>query len=92
MTRLKKAILGATLLAATGIGMAAQAGSNGDDAAEMQQFLASPQSLTQAIAAAETAVGGKAMEADWEGDTATNGAFEVVVAKADGTLSQQMAL
>jgi hypothetical protein len=68
--------------------LAAQAGSKSDDAAEMQQFLASNQSLTQAIAAAEKAVGGKAMDAGWEGETATAGAFEVVIAKADGTLSK----
>jgi hypothetical protein len=88
MTRLKQTILGATLIAATGFGLAAQAGSKSDDAAEMQQFLASNQSLTQAIAAAEKAVGGKAMDAGWEGETATAGAFEVVIAKADGTLSK----
>jgi hypothetical protein len=88
MTRLKQTILGATLIAATGFGLAAQAGSNSDDAAEVQHFLASSQNLTQAIAAAEKAVGGKAMEAGWEGETATAGAFEVVVVKADGTLSK----
>lgn len=90
MTRLKQTILGATLIAATGFGLAAQAGSKSDDAAELQQFLASNQSLTQAITAAETAAGGKAMDAGWEGDTATAGTFEVVIAKADGTLSRAL--
>ncbi|MDN5787084.1 hypothetical protein [Pseudorhodobacter sp.] len=88
MTRLKQAILGTTLIVASGFGLAAQAGSQADDAAEMQQFLASSQSLTQAITAAETAVGGKAMDAGWEGDKTTAGGYEVVVAKPDGTLAR----
>jgi hypothetical protein len=90
MTRLKQTILGATLIAATGFGLAAQAGSKSDDAAEVQHFMASSQNLTQAIAAAEKAIGGKAMEAGWEGKTATAGAFEVTIAKADGTLSKAL--
>jgi|GEM_PF-1107623 len=88
MTRLKQAILGTTLIVASGFGLAAQAGSKADYGTEMQQFLASSQTLSQAITAAETAVGGKAMDAGWEGNKSTAGTFEVVVAKPDGTLAR----
>ena len=44
----------------------ASAERNGDGQAEKQQFLASPRTLAQAIAAAEKESGGKAMDASWE--------------------------
>jgi len=83
----------ATLLAAGIVGSAvgtANARQNDNDQAEIQQFLAFPQSLAQAIALAETETGGKAMDASWEPDetNATAGLYTVELAKPDGTAVQ----
>ena len=86
MKSIKMATLGAALLVGTGAVSAAFADTEKNDTAELQQFLGSSQSLTQAISAAETAVGGKAMDAGWDTEGATGGAYHVEVVKADGTL------
>lgn len=77
MKAINLAALGAALVLGAGAAFAET------DLAEAKQFLAYPQSITQAIAAAETAAGGKAMEADWEDMPA---AYHVEVVKPDGTL------
>ena len=77
MKTIKMAALGAALVLGAGTAFA------DTDQAEIQQFLAYPQSITQAITAAEAAAGGKAMEADWEDMPA---AYHIEVVKPDGTL------
>lgn len=66
----------------------ASAEQNGDGQAEKQQFLASPRTLAQAIAAAEKESGGKAMDASWEaaGTAGAPGLFEIELVKPDGTV------
>lgn len=56
---------GAVSAAALGGGMAF-ADNKGDDQAEVQAFMAAPQSLTQAISAAEAASGGTAVGAEFD--------------------------
>jgi len=83
MKSTKMTVFAAALLLGTGLTSLAFADTEQTDTADVQTFLANPQSMTQAIAAAETATGGKAMDAGWE---AKGGAYHVEVAKADGTL------
>lgn len=65
---------------------AAQADSGKDDATEAKDFLAAGMTVAQAAAAAEKSVGGTAMGASWE-PTRSGPAFEVELAKADGTIA-----
>lgn len=82
----KFAALGAAMLLGAGVAGMAAAETETKDAAEMQQFLSHPQSLSQAIAAAEQAVGGKAMDAGWETSDPAGGGYHVEVVKTDGTM------
>jgi uncharacterized membrane protein YkoI len=78
MTTLVSAgILGATMLAAG-------AQTAGGEKAEAQTFLSAPQSLTQAIAAAEAKTGAKAKDASFESTGATAD-YEIELIKSDGT-------
>lgn len=57
------------------------------DMAEVQAFMAAPGSITEAIAAAETQSGGKAVSAEFESDQANAGMYEVEIVMTDGTTS-----
>jgi uncharacterized membrane protein YkoI len=86
MNTLKIVTLGtATALALSFAGIA-RADSEMSSAAELQLFQAHPQTLSQAVAAAEQATGGKAIQADWEALDATTGVFEVEIVKPDGSM------
>lgn len=85
MKPMKMAALWAAMILGTGAAGVALAETETKDTAEAQQFMAHPQSLAQAITAAETSVGGKAMDAGWEVDGSTGG-YHVEVLKTDGTV------
>lgn len=57
-----------------------------NDMAEAQAFLAAPGSLNDAVIAAETKTGGKAMSASFESDDANAGMYEVEIVMPDGTM------
>ncbi|MGB5558745.1 MAG: hypothetical protein WBN04_12135 [Paracoccaceae bacterium] len=57
-----------------------------NDMAEAQAFLAAPGSLNDAVIAAETKTGGKAMSASFESDEANAGMYEVEIVMPDGTM------
>ena len=87
MTKFKNALGGIALMTATLSMAAPMALANGnDDHTEAQDYLAAGMSLTQAVAKAETSGGGKAMSAAWEPGQKGAMAFEVELAKADGTV------
>ena len=90
MKSMNLAAIGTAIILGTGVAGMATAETENSDAAEMQQFLGFPQSLSQAIAAAETAAGGKAMDAGWELSDASTGGFHVEVVKPDGTMVDVM--
>ncbi len=74
------------LTAFAGSAALAETGGAADPLAEAQAFLASPTSLTQAIATAETAAGGKVAAIEYQ--TGENGAPDLIMADvilADGT-------
>ena len=58
-----------------------------DDPAEAKAVLASGMTLAEAIAAAQTHSGGTAMSAAWESQSSGAMAFEVELAKPDGTVT-----
>ncbi|MFO1208588.1 MAG: PepSY domain-containing protein [Amaricoccus sp.] len=61
-------------------------GGGKDDAREAKDFLGAGMTVAQAAAAAEKSNGGTAMGASWE-PTKSGAAFEVELAKADGTVT-----
>lgn len=65
----------------------AESHAKSDDASEAQAFLAAPGSITEAIAAAETKSGGKAMSAEFGNDGEDAGMYDVEVVMADGSMS-----
>lgn len=74
------------LTALSGTAAMAETGGNADPMAEAQAFLASPTSLSQAIATAETAAGGKVATIEYQ--NGENGAPDLIMADvilADGT-------
>ena len=87
-TKTSLTITGALLALSLMAGTSAFAATQGteDPMAEAQAFLASPTSLTQAIAAAEAAAGGKVSGIEYQ--TGENGAPDLIMADvvmADGT-------
>lgn len=81
--------LGAAALAAMAIAVAAPvlAHAGTDDRTEAKAFLASGMSIADAVSAAEAKGGGSAMSASWEPQEGRAMAFEVELAKADGTVT-----
>ncbi len=84
--RFKQTLLGGALLAVLGISGAAvaESGTRNDDTAETRAFQASPVSLAQAIQAAQTETGAKAISAEFENE---DGAwvYTVELSAADGS-------
>ncbi|WP_171054648.1 PepSY domain-containing protein [Roseovarius arcticus] len=62
-----------------------KSGEGKENQMEVQTFLASPQSLGQAITAAEGETGGKAMDASFDLAKDNSGVYEVELVKPDGT-------
>lgn len=91
MTRKIIAALGAGSMMALGLAgvTAASAASNGNEdaanAAELQAFQSAKVSLTDAIAAAESKTGGKALDAGFESGEKQGATYEVELVKADGS-------
>ncbi|WP_281969050.1 PepSY domain-containing protein [Roseovarius nanhaiticus] len=82
----KMVLLSAAIV--TGGVAAAHAGENGEGAEnkqEVQSFLSSPQTLADAIAAAEAKTGARAMDASFEQAKDGSAAYDVELVKADGT-------
>lgn len=61
-----------------------------EDSAELAAMLRAPTTLTQAIAAAEQAGGGRAVEASWEDEDGAPAAWEVKVAREGGGMAKVM--
>ncbi|MGR3757433.1 MAG: PepSY domain-containing protein [Tranquillimonas sp.] len=91
MTRKIIAALGAGSMMALGLAgvTAASAASNGNEdaanAAELQAFQSAKVSLTDAIAAAESKTGGKALDAGFESGEKQGATYEVELVKTDGS-------
>lgn len=82
------ALLSLGLLGGVATMAAADSHKSGDDMAELQALLAAPGSIAQAITAAETQSGGKAMSAEFEDHGADVGWYEVEIVMADGTVAK----
>ncbi len=92
MTRHNFQITATALAIALGLGAvgatSAMADTNGGDKAEVQAFMAAPMSIADAITAAESGTGGKAMSAEFDNEDIATGMYHVEVAMADGTTKE----
>jgi len=90
-TQTKTKATAAAILVALGLGAAgstavlAKDSSDQQDKAEVQAFLKESASITDAIKAAESDTGGKAMSAEFDNEDSQTGSYEVEVAMTDGT-------
>lgn len=94
MKRITLPLAGTAALIALGFGLSgatsvlAEQHTGNSDMAEVEAFLASPMSIADAISAAETNTGGKAMSAEFDTEDMASGQFDVEVAMADGTTKE----
>ena len=90
-TQTKTKATAAAILVALGLGAAgstavlAKDSFDQQDKAEVQAFLKESASITDAIKAAESDTGGKAMSAEFDNEDSQTGSYEVEVAMTDGT-------
>lgn len=90
MKRMTLPLAGTAALIALGFGLGgatsamAEQHTGNSDMAEVQAFLASPMTIADAISAAETSTGGKAMSVEFDTEDMATGQFDVEIAMADG--------
>tara|TARA_R110000796_G_scaffold14517_8_gene47471 strand:+ start:2620 stop:3027 length:408 start_codon:yes stop_codon:yes gene_type:complete len=91
ITQTKTKATAVAMLVALGLGavgstaVLAKESADSQDKAEVQAFLNDSASIMDAIKAAESDTGGKAMSAEFDNEDSQTGSYEVEVAMTDGT-------